>query len=106
MALATLGHMAFGLGIFYTPALHCPVVFSGHSRQALRYAAMLVSRNRGRLIAIFVEDPMLVEAVAYDEETLIKKGRAALREFVERDDCAVRIEARGRKNSTSRLDAA
>lgn len=64
----------------------CPVDFSEHSRQALRHAALLVSRNDGRLIVIFVEGLMLVAAaaVAFDEKALIEKGRAELRRFVER----------------------
>ena len=64
----------------------CPVDFSEHSRQALAYAAALVSRNGGRLIVIFVEDPLLAAAAAvtYDEKTLIEKGRMALRRLVER----------------------
>ena len=64
----------------------CPVDFSDHSRQALAYAALLTSRSKGRLIVIFVEDPMLVAAasVAYDEKTLIDKGRKELRRLVEK----------------------
>jgi nucleotide-binding universal stress UspA family protein len=64
----------------------CPVDFSEHSRQALAYAAALVSRNCGSLIVIFVEDPLLAAAAAvtYDEKTLIEKGRMALRRLVER----------------------
>ncbi len=64
----------------------CPVDFSEHSRQALSYAALLVKRLEGRLIVIFVEDPLLVAAaaVAYDEKQLTEKGRVALRRFVER----------------------
>src|SRR5688572_15750288 len=63
----------------------CPVDFSDHSRQALAYAALLASRSKGKLAVIFVEDPMLVSAaaVAYDEKTLIDKGRTALRRLVD-----------------------
>ena len=63
----------------------CPVDFSDHSRQALAYAALLASRSKGRLVVIFVEDPMLVAAaaVAYDEKTLIDKARKELRRLVE-----------------------
>jgi nucleotide-binding universal stress UspA family protein len=62
----------------------CPVDFSDHSRQALRYAALLARRSRGRLTALFVEDPMLAAAaaVSYDEKTLLEKGRTELRRFV------------------------
>jgi len=64
----------------------CPVDFSEHSRQALAYASVLAARNKGRLVVIFVEDPLLAAAavVAYDEKMLIEKGRKELRRFVER----------------------
>jgi nucleotide-binding universal stress UspA family protein len=64
----------------------CPIDFSNHSRQALAYAALLASRTKGRLVVIFVEDPLLVAAaaVAYDEKTLIDKGRKELRRLVEK----------------------
>jgi nucleotide-binding universal stress UspA family protein len=64
----------------------CPIDFSDHSRQALAYATLLASRNKGRLVVIFVEDPMLAAAaaVAYDEKALIDKGRKELRRLVER----------------------
>lgn len=64
----------------------CPVDFSEHSRHALRYAALLAARDRGRLVVIFIEDPMLAAAaaVAYDEKTLLDKGRTQLRRLVER----------------------
>ena len=64
----------------------CPVDFSDHSRQALAYAALLASRTKGRLVVIYVEDPMLVAAaaVAYDEKVLIDKGRNELRRLVEK----------------------
>jgi nucleotide-binding universal stress UspA family protein len=64
----------------------CPVDFSEHSKQALHYAALLAARAKGRLVAIFVEDPLLAAAaaVAYDERTLVDKGRKELRRLVER----------------------
>ena len=64
----------------------CPVDFSEHSRQALAYAALLASPGKRRLVVIFVEDPLLAAAaaVAYDERTLIDKGRKELRRFVEK----------------------
>jgi nucleotide-binding universal stress UspA family protein len=64
----------------------CPVDFSEHSRQALAYAALLASRDKRRLVVIFVEDPLLAaaSAIAYNEKMLIDKGRKALRRFVEK----------------------
>jgi len=64
----------------------CPVDFSDHSRQALGYAALLASGNKGRLVVVFVEDPMLAAAAAagYDEKTLMDKARKELRRLVER----------------------
>ncbi len=64
----------------------CPVDFSEHARQALAYAALLASRSKGRLVVIFVEDPLLAAAaaVAYDEKALMDKGRKELRRLVER----------------------
>jgi nucleotide-binding universal stress UspA family protein len=71
-------------GLFRT--ILCPIDFSDHSRQALAYAALLASRSNGRLVTIFVEDPMLAAAAAveYDEKTLIDKARHELRRLVER----------------------
>ena len=43
----------------------CPIDFSEHSRHALRYAALLAARYRSRLVAIFIEDPMLAAAAAF-----------------------------------------
>ena len=75
----------------------CPVDFSEHSRQALRYAALLVARNKGRLVVVFVQHPMLAAAaaVAYDEKTMMEKCRAELRRFVERTIAAyaLRLDA-------------
>jgi nucleotide-binding universal stress UspA family protein len=81
----------------------CPVDFSSHSRQALAYASTLAVRTRGRLIVIYVEDPLLAAAaaVAYDEKVLIDKGRMELRRFVERT-----IAPSGLKLSSVTLDVA
>lgn len=64
----------------------CPVDFSADSRQALTYATLLASRGKGRLVVIFVEDPLLAAAasVTYDEATVIDKDRKELRRIVER----------------------
>ena len=61
----------------------CPVDFSEHSRHALGHAALLATRNRGQLVAIFIEDPMLAAAAAveYGEGSLLNKGRAELQRF-------------------------
>lgn len=64
----------------------CPIDFSQHSRQALSFAAAVVKRQAGRLVVIYVEDPLLVAAaaMAYDEKLMREKARAALRRFVEK----------------------
>lgn len=70
--------------LFHT--ILCPVDFSEHSRHALGHAALLATRNRGQLVAIFIEDPMLAAAAAveYGEGSLLNKGRTELRRLVER----------------------
>jgi len=74
----------------------CPIDFSDHSRRALKYAALLASRTKGRLVVVFVEDPMLVAAAAaaYDEKVLIDKARKELRRLVEKtiQPYGIRIE--------------
>jgi nucleotide-binding universal stress UspA family protein len=64
----------------------CPVDFSEHSRKALSYAALLASRSKGRLIVIFIEDPLLASAaaLAYGERALKDKALKELRRLVER----------------------
>ena len=65
----------------------CPFDFSDHSRQALRYAALLASRSRGRLIVLYVEDPVLMNAAAnanYDAKTLLARFRNDLARVVRR----------------------
>ena len=63
----------------------CPVDFSEHSRHALRHATLLAARYRSRLVAIFIEDPMLAAAAAFalDERTLLDEGRTQLQRLVE-----------------------
>jgi universal stress protein A len=77
----------------------CPVDFSEHSRHALHYAALLASRYRSRLVAIFIEDPMLAAAAAFslDEKTLVDEGRAQLQRLVEQ---ATRARGVTRKATT------
>ena len=63
----------------------CAVDFSVHSRQALQYAAAVAKRFRGRVTALFVNDPLLLAAArqAYgDERQLIEQSRAELVRFV------------------------
>jgi nucleotide-binding universal stress UspA family protein len=62
----------------------CPVDFSDHARQALAYAALIAARTKGRLALIYVADPIATAAaVAYDERTVIDRGRQHLRRLVE-----------------------
>ena len=64
----------------------CPVDFSSHSRQALRYAAELARRSGASLSAVFVNDPLLAEAAAaaYDTRELARRSERELRLFVGR----------------------
>ena len=62
----------------------CPVDFSEHSREALRQAAAVAAPGRGRVTALFVNDPLLVAAAAaaYDARALDASTDAELRRFV------------------------
>lgn len=62
----------------------CPVDFSEHSRAALRHAAALAASGRGRVTALFVNDPLLVAAAtaACDERLLSASTETELRRFV------------------------
>lgn len=64
----------------------CPVDFSKHARQALRYAAAVAERSGGTLTVLFVNDPFLVSAAAaaYDEKALVAQSGAELKRFVRR----------------------
>jgi nucleotide-binding universal stress UspA family protein len=65
----------------------CPIDFSTHSRQALRYAALLAARSHGRLIVLYVEDPILMNAAAaanYQAKELIASARKELARVVRR----------------------
>lgn len=71
----------------------CPIDFSEHSRQALLYAALLASRAGGRLVVIYVEDPMLAAAgaIAYNEKAMLNRARTELGRFVKRPAEAHRL---------------
>lgn len=62
----------------------CPVDFSAHSQVALRYAAALAARSRGRLHVLFVNDPLLVAAAAaaYSTQSLGEASVEELQRFV------------------------
>jgi nucleotide-binding universal stress UspA family protein len=62
----------------------CPIDFSDQSASALRHAAALRRQTGGRLTALFVADPRLIDAAvsAYDERGLERTSRAQLRRFV------------------------
>jgi nucleotide-binding universal stress UspA family protein len=62
----------------------CPIDFSEHSRQALRYAAALAARSDAALMAIYVNDPLLIAAAAaaLHDRTLAGRSLEELRAFV------------------------
>ena len=62
----------------------CPVDFSEGSRSALRYAAWIAARSKGRLIVLSVSDPLLVAAAvnAYNTADIARATHAELRKFV------------------------
>jgi nucleotide-binding universal stress UspA family protein len=64
----------------------CPVDFSRHSREALRQAASIARRPGGRLIVIYVDDPLLVQAAArgYNAPAVMRDTRRELERFVAR----------------------
>ena len=74
--------------VFSPPSLFrsilCPVDFSEHSAEALRYAAVLAKRSAGRLHVLYVNDPMLVSAaaIAFADPNYVKTSLSELRRFV------------------------
>jgi len=64
----------------------CGVDFSRASAQALRAAAALARRDRGRLVVLFVEDPMLAAAAraAGDRRASPASTTTALERFIAR----------------------
>lgn len=61
----------------------CPVDFSGNSRAALRYAAMLARLSDARLFVLYVDDPLLVLAAATRQgaRALVASREQDLRRF-------------------------
>ncbi len=64
----------------------CPVDFSRASRTALRCAATIAQRFDGRLVVLFVNDPLLVAAAsaAADRRGLVATSTKELKRFVSR----------------------
>jgi len=64
----------------------CPVDFSANSRAALRYASMLARLADAHLLVLYVEDPLLVAAMATrtSAAVLALAGKDELRSFVTR----------------------
>jgi nucleotide-binding universal stress UspA family protein len=62
----------------------CAVDFSDPSRRALRHAAAVAARGDGRLVVVFVNDPLLVGAAAVSRPRLDLRaeGRRSLGRFV------------------------
>ncbi len=63
----------------------CPIDFSDRSRLALRYAAALARRSQGRLLVLYVNDPLLIAAagIALHDRTLATRNLGELRRFVQ-----------------------
>ena len=78
--------MARRLSGFAPRSILCGVDFSPQSATALRHAAALAARSRGRLTVLFVNDPLLIAAAAaaYDARALARTTLRELRAFVRR----------------------
>ena len=63
----------------------CPVDFSEHSRQALRYAEAVARRGRATLTVLYVNDPFLIAAAAaaLHDRTLARTSERELRDFID-----------------------
>ena len=65
----------------------CPVDFSTHSRDALRYALATAQRFGGRVTVMFVNDPLLLAAAtrtSAGRHDFIRRTRLELKRFVDR----------------------
>jgi nucleotide-binding universal stress UspA family protein len=62
----------------------CPVDFSEHSRRALEYAVAIASRGKAALRVVYVNDPLLVAAVAaaLHDRHFAQRSAIELRDFV------------------------
>ena len=72
---------------FKPRSILCAVDFSAQSATALRHAAAMARRSRGRITVLFVNDPLLntaAAAVAYDMRALARATLRELRSFVRR----------------------
>jgi nucleotide-binding universal stress UspA family protein len=79
--------MARRLSSFTPRSILCAVDFSAQSATALRHAAALTRRSRGRITVLFVNDPLLdtaAAAAAYDTRALARATLRELRSFVQR----------------------
>lgn len=71
----------------------CPVDFSPHSRDALRYAVVTAERVGGAVTVMFVDDPLLLNASsgsAAERRRFIERARTDLTRFVEGATAAIR----------------
>jgi nucleotide-binding universal stress UspA family protein len=78
--------MARRLSTFTPRSILCAVDFSAQSATALRHAAAMAKRSRGRITVLFVNDPLLTAAAAaaYNPRALTRATLRELRSFVRR----------------------
>src|SRR6185436_71159 len=62
----------------------CPVDFSEHSRQALRYAEAMAGRSGGAMTVTYANDPLLIAAAAaaLHDRQVAKRSLRELESFV------------------------
>ena len=56
------------------PSVLCPIDFSGGSRGALRYAAVIAAHLGARLTVLAIDDPLLIEAAEFADSPAIVPG--------------------------------